>query len=266
MVCSAGCERERSDRHGCTRNRYPEPSASGWSPSRSSCTPAPSRRACPSTCCTPRTSRGCKQQYVCATCGEVVERDAMVHGYEYAKDQYAVLVAEELKALEQQSDQSIEIEEFVPIASVDPIYFEKTYLLGPDKGGSKAYRLLREAMAARRQGRGGEVLDARPPAAGAAAPGAGRADDARALLCRRGARLQRDRARRRGDAQAGRARARRAAHRAARAPTASTRRKYEDEYRKRRAGADRAEGRRPGDHRRRRRRRRRGRSSISWRR
>jgi DNA end-binding protein Ku len=58
-----------------------------------------------------------------------------------------VLTGEELKALDQISDQSIEIEEFVPIASVDPIYFEKTTLLGPDKGGTKAYRLLREAMA-----------------------------------------------------------------------------------------------------------------------
>ncbi len=89
-----------------------------------------------------------KQQYICQTCGEVVEREAMVRGYEYAKDQYAVLSPEELKALDQESDQSIEIEAFVPMTSVDPIYFEKTYLLGPDKGGNKAYRLLREAMAA----------------------------------------------------------------------------------------------------------------------
>jgi DNA end-binding protein Ku len=87
-----------------------------------------------------------KQQYICSTCGEVVERDQMVRGYEYAKDQYAVLTPEEIKALEQTTDQSIEIEEFVPIESIDPIYFEKTYLLGPDKGGQKAYRLLREAM------------------------------------------------------------------------------------------------------------------------
>lgn len=87
-----------------------------------------------------------RQQYICATCGEVVERDHMVRGYEYAKDQYAVLAPEELKALEQESDQSIEIEAFVPTTSIDPIYFEKTYLLGPDKGGQKAYRLLREAM------------------------------------------------------------------------------------------------------------------------
>lgn len=93
-----------------------------------------------------------KQQYICSTCGEVVERDEMVKGYEYAKDQYAVLTQEEIKALDQQSDQSIEIEEFVPIDKVDPIYFEKGYLLGPDKGAHKAYRLLGEAM--KRAGRG----------------------------------------------------------------------------------------------------------------
>jgi DNA end-binding protein Ku len=87
-----------------------------------------------------------RQQYVCNACGDVVDRADMIRGYEYAKDQYAVFTAEELKALEQQTDQSIEIEEFVPIDTVDPIYFEKTYLLGPDKGGQKAYRLLREAM------------------------------------------------------------------------------------------------------------------------
>lgn len=88
-----------------------------------------------------------RQQYVCATCGEIVDRNAMVKGYEYAKDQYAVLTDEELSAIEQATDQSIEIEEFVPISAVDPVYFEKAYLLGPDKGGQKAYRLLCEAMA-----------------------------------------------------------------------------------------------------------------------
>lgn len=71
----------------------------------------------------------------------------MVKGYEYAKDQYVVLTDDEIHALEQKTEQSIEIEEFVPISTVDPIYFEKAYLLGPDKGGQKAYRLLSEAMA-----------------------------------------------------------------------------------------------------------------------
>ena len=92
-----------------------------------------------------------RQQYICSTCGEVVERTQMVKGFEYAKDQYAVLTDEELKALEQTSDQSIEIEEFVPLSQVDPIYFEKTQLLGPDKGGQKAYRLLCDAL--RKSGR-----------------------------------------------------------------------------------------------------------------
>ncbi|MGZ8480222.1 MAG: non-homologous end joining protein Ku, partial [Candidatus Binatia bacterium] len=51
-----------------------------------------------------------------------------------------------LKALEGEASKAIEIEEFVPLAKVDPIYFEKTYYLGPDKGGEKPYRLLADAM------------------------------------------------------------------------------------------------------------------------
>jgi DNA end-binding protein Ku len=87
-----------------------------------------------------------KQQYLCATCGEAVPRSDTVRGYEYARDQYVVLSEAELKALETKSDKSIEIEAFVPIDQVDPIYFDKAQLLGPDKGGQKAYRLLNEAM------------------------------------------------------------------------------------------------------------------------
>jgi DNA end-binding protein Ku len=87
-----------------------------------------------------------KQQYVCSACGDVVERDDTVRGYEYAKGEYAVFDDDELAALEQKSDQSIEIEQFVPIEKVDPVYFDKAYLLGPDKGGHKPYRLLAAAM------------------------------------------------------------------------------------------------------------------------
>jgi len=87
-----------------------------------------------------------RQQYICATCGDVVERNAMVKGYEYAKNQYAVINDEELAGLLEKSEQSIEIEQFVPLASVDPVCFEKAYALGPDKGGHKAYRLLAKAM------------------------------------------------------------------------------------------------------------------------
>jgi DNA end-binding protein Ku len=87
-----------------------------------------------------------RQQYVCATCGETVEMAERVRGYEYAKDQYVVMSDEELKALERKSDRSIAIEEFIPMEKVDALYYERASLLGPDKGGAKAYRLLNEAM------------------------------------------------------------------------------------------------------------------------
>ena len=88
-----------------------------------------------------------KQGYSCRKCDEPVERSETVKGYEYARDQYVVLTEEELKGLEKASDRTIDIVEFIPISKVDPIYYEKTNLVGPDKGGHKAYRLLREAMA-----------------------------------------------------------------------------------------------------------------------
>ncbi len=87
-----------------------------------------------------------RQQQICPTCNEVVERSALVKGYEFAKDQYVQFTEEELKGLEGEASKMIDIAEFVPLAQVDPIYFEKTYYLGPDKGGEKAYRLLADAM------------------------------------------------------------------------------------------------------------------------
>jgi len=87
-----------------------------------------------------------KQQYICTKDGEIVPRDQMVKGYEFSKDRYVTFTPEELKALEEQSTQSIEVVEFVPIAKVDPVYFERTYYVGPDKGGAKAYALLSEVM------------------------------------------------------------------------------------------------------------------------
>ncbi len=87
-----------------------------------------------------------KQQLICPTCNEVVERSSLVKGYEFAKDQYVQFTDEELKALEGEASKMIDIAEFVPLDQVDPIYFDKTYYLGPDKGGEKAYRLLADAM------------------------------------------------------------------------------------------------------------------------
>jgi len=87
-----------------------------------------------------------KQQYICSKDGEIVTREETVKGYEFAKDQYVVLSAEELKALEEKSTQMIEILEFVPLEKVDREYLEKVYYLGPGKGGDRAYRLLAEAL------------------------------------------------------------------------------------------------------------------------
>jgi DNA end-binding protein Ku len=87
-----------------------------------------------------------RQQYFCRVCDEPVDRNQTVRGFEYARDQYVVMEEEELKGLERKSDKSVDIEEFIPIEQIDPVYFDGANLLGPDKGGSKAYELLREAM------------------------------------------------------------------------------------------------------------------------
>ena len=87
-----------------------------------------------------------KQQYICPKDNEVVTRDETVKGYEFAKDQYVVLTAEELKSLEEKATSTIDVLEFVPLATVDREYVEKVYYLGPDKGGDRAYRLLAAAL------------------------------------------------------------------------------------------------------------------------
>jgi DNA end-binding protein Ku len=94
--------------------------------------------------------KGCgsrlRQQYICLKHGTVVEREDMVKGYEFAKDQYVTFEPQEIKALEEAGTHAIDITEFVPIESVDPVYFDKTYYLAPDKGGAKPYALLTEAL------------------------------------------------------------------------------------------------------------------------
>ena len=87
-----------------------------------------------------------KYQVYCPTDDEIVERSDLVKGYEYAKGQYVRFEPDELKALEEEKTHNLEIVEFVPLDTVDFVYVEKSYYLGPDKGGHKAYRLLSEAM------------------------------------------------------------------------------------------------------------------------
>jgi DNA end-binding protein Ku len=90
-----------------------------------------------------------KQQYVSEKDpATVVPRSDMVKGYEFEKDRFVLFTPDELKALEESSSPSIEIMSFIPARSVDPLFYDKAYLLAPDKRGGKPYALLAEAMRA----------------------------------------------------------------------------------------------------------------------
>ena len=81
--------------------------------------------------------------------GEEVDYDDIVKGYQYERDRYVVFDDEELAALRPKSSRMIEIQQFVPLEQIDPIYFDRAYYLTPDPSGIKAYALLAEAMADR---------------------------------------------------------------------------------------------------------------------
>ena len=78
--------------------------------------------------------------------GEEVPYEEIVKGYELAPEQYVVLTREELEELDPQKTKAIEIQDFVDLDEIDPIYFDHPYYLGPDKGAEKAYALLVKAM------------------------------------------------------------------------------------------------------------------------
>ena len=92
-----------------------------------------------------------KQQYVSEKTQKVVRRAEMIKGYEVEKDHFVLFSQEELKALEEASSHVVEIVSFIPEKSVDPLYYDKAYLLAPDKRGGKPYQLLMAAM--RKSGR-----------------------------------------------------------------------------------------------------------------
>ena len=87
-----------------------------------------------------------RQQYFCIKEDVPVAREDMAKGYEFAKDQYVMFTPEELKALEEAGTQTADITEFVPAKTIDPVFFDKAYYLGPDKGGAKPYALLARAL------------------------------------------------------------------------------------------------------------------------
>jgi DNA end-binding protein Ku len=87
-----------------------------------------------------------KQQMYDPVTGEIVSRDKIVKGFEYAKDQYVVVSEEELEKLELATSRSMDISEFVPLETVDPLYFDSGYYVGPDKGADRAFKLLVQAL------------------------------------------------------------------------------------------------------------------------
>jgi DNA end-binding protein Ku len=87
-----------------------------------------------------------KHKRVAESDGKEVPYEKIVKGYEYAPDQYVVLSRDELAELEPQRSRAVEIQDFVDLDDIDPIYFEQPYYLGPDKGAERAYALLVQAM------------------------------------------------------------------------------------------------------------------------
>jgi DNA end-binding protein Ku len=93
---------------------------------------------------------GARLQYkrVCSVDGKEVPYEHIVKGYEIAPDEYVMITPEELESLDPDATRMIDIEDFVDLADIDPLYFDKSYYLAPNTGGSKAYRVLLESMRA----------------------------------------------------------------------------------------------------------------------
>lgn len=88
-----------------------------------------------------------KYERTCPNCDKEVMNEDIVKAYEYTKDKFVILDQDELAALKkEESDKAVEIIDFVKLEEIDPIYFEKSYYLSPNEGGSKAYGLLRTAL------------------------------------------------------------------------------------------------------------------------
>jgi DNA end-binding protein Ku len=87
-----------------------------------------------------------KQQTFCPVCECVVERNELVKGYQVDRDSYVLVSGEELKTLEADSSEAMEIAQFVSLSEVDPIYYQASYYSAPEDPGRRAYSLLLQAM------------------------------------------------------------------------------------------------------------------------
>jgi DNA end-binding protein Ku len=88
-----------------------------------------------------------QMQRVDPTTGEEVPFDEIVKGYEIGPDRYVTITNEELEGLDPKKTRTIEIEEFVDLSEIDPVFYDHPYYLAPGPGGAKPYRLLLDAMA-----------------------------------------------------------------------------------------------------------------------
>jgi DNA end-binding protein Ku len=86
------------------------------------------------------------QKRVDASTGEEVPYEDIVKGYELTKERYVVITPDELETLDPEKSRTIDIEDFVDLADIDPVYYDHPYYLVPDKGATKAYGLLLNAM------------------------------------------------------------------------------------------------------------------------
>lgn len=87
-----------------------------------------------------------KYERTCPVCNKEVENNEIVKGYEYEPGKFVLLDAEDFEKLEQEQTKSVEIIDFVKLAEIDPIYFNRSYFIGPNENGQKAYTLLKQAM------------------------------------------------------------------------------------------------------------------------
>jgi DNA end-binding protein Ku len=93
-----------------------------------------------------KTGARIRQKRVDSSSGDEVSYEEIVKGYELSPDRYVLIEPEELEALDPKATKTIDIEEFVEQAEIDPIYYDHSYYLAPTTGGAKAYTLLLEAM------------------------------------------------------------------------------------------------------------------------
>jgi DNA end-binding protein Ku len=93
-----------------------------------------------------KTGARIRQKRVDPSTGEEVPYEEIVKGYEITPDRYVMIEPEELEALDPKATKTVDIEEFVDLEEIDPIYYDHSYYLTPTAGGAKAYRLLLDAM------------------------------------------------------------------------------------------------------------------------